>query len=314
MLDVDSLAWEEPPGLGIRATEREYLGAERRRVVYVAATRARDLLVIPRAGGVSRGACVCGDLLADAPEDLTRTMEQYVVGREPAWALLPEPPERTVTGDVEDLERRAAGVWEEASRDATRPRFRPASVSGAGVAQAVREAEGAAEALPSMRREGRYGGIFGSTVHLAIGLVLRHDDLAVQAAVRRVAGWYGLQEHIEDAAADVARALEALRAAGIARPPGGDLQLEYPIAGALEGGLLASGYIDLVAVARGCVYVIDFKTDAPPQGPVEHAYPEYAGQVRLYGRLLQQCGVVQDRELRCGLLFTADGDIRWVEA
>ena len=50
-------------GLGLRETEARYLDAERRRVVYVAATRARDLLVVPRAGAVAPGKIICGDLL-----------------------------------------------------------------------------------------------------------------------------------------------------------------------------------------------------------------------------------------------------------
>ena len=64
MLDLSRLSWEEPAGLGIRQTERAYQSAERRRVVYVAATRARDLLVVPKAGDVPAGNFVCGDLLA----------------------------------------------------------------------------------------------------------------------------------------------------------------------------------------------------------------------------------------------------------
>ena len=74
-----------------------------------------------------------------------------------------------------------------------------------------------------------------------------------------------------------------------------------------------SGYIDLVAVADGRIDVIDFKTDAPRSGPVEYAHPEYAAQVRAYGRLLAAAGVLEGRGLRCGLLLTADGNIRWVE-
>jgi len=92
-----------------------------------------------------------------------------------------------------------------------------------------------------------------------------------------------------------------------------DLQIEYPIAGAWDGGLLLSGYIDLVAVTDGHGDVVDFKTDAPPQGPVEYAYPQYVGQVRAYGRLLGASRVLQDRSIRCRLLFAADGVMRCVE-
>jgi hypothetical protein len=60
MMDLAGLTWEEPAGLGIRQTERAYLDAERRRVIYVAATRARELAVVPRAGAVQPGRFVCG--------------------------------------------------------------------------------------------------------------------------------------------------------------------------------------------------------------------------------------------------------------
>ena len=53
MVNLDKLTWEEPAGLGIRDAEQKYLDAERRRIAYVAATRARDLLIIPKAGSVA---------------------------------------------------------------------------------------------------------------------------------------------------------------------------------------------------------------------------------------------------------------------
>lgn len=55
----------------------------------------------------------------------------------------------------------------------------------------------------------------------------------------------------------------------------------------MNGGSLLSGYIDLVTVTDGQVDVIDFKTDAPPQGPLEYAYPQYVGQVQAYGRMIE---------------------------
>jgi hypothetical protein len=58
--------------------------------------------------------------------------------------------------------------------------------------------------------------------------------------------------------------------------------------------------------------VLDFKTDAPPEAAVEVAYPAYAAQARAYGRLLTAAGLVGPRTLQCGLLFTADGNIRWL--
>jgi ATP-dependent exoDNAse (exonuclease V) beta subunit len=131
--------------------------------------------------------------------------------------------------------------------------------------------------------------------------------------VRRAAARSGLEDLFGEAAADVERALEALRSAGLIPAEGRDVQLEYPVAGAWEGGALLTGYLDLVAATAERLDVIDFKTDPPPREPIERAYPQYASQVRLYGRLLAATGVVGGRAPRYGLLFTADGTIRWVD-
>src|SRR5262249_1532872 len=125
---------------------------------------------------------------------------------------------------------------------------------------------------------------------------------------------YGLAEHFEEAVADVAHAMDALKAAGLARSPGANLQLEYPVSGPWTDGQLASGYIDLVAVEDGRVDIIDFKTDTPQTGPVEQTYPKYAAQVRIYRKLLESAGVLKNHRFRSGLLFTANGAIHWVQS
>jgi len=313
LLDIEGLAWGEPAGTGIHQTEQAYLDAERRRVVYVAATRARNMLVIPKAGEVAPGQFVCGDLLSDAPAQFVQAVEPYVEGAEPAWARQTKRRARLVAGDAADLERRAGEQWATGSREAARPRFRPASVSGDALATPAVESEEFLKEVAEKPHEGRFGGVFGSVVHHAIGLALRDGALAAQEAVRRAAERYGLKEHFDEAVADLKRAMDALRAEGLGRAPSANLQLEYPIAGAWEEGQLMSGYIDLVAVTDGHADVIDFKTDAPPERSVERTYPKYAAQVRAYRRLLEAAGIGEGRHLRCGLLFTADGGIRWVE-
>jgi len=313
MVNLDKLAWEEPAGLGIKDAEQQYLDAERRRVAYVAATRARDLLIIPKAGNVSPGKYVCGDFLADAPAALFQTTEAYTDGAEPAWSRQLKPIERKTPGDGSKLEQQVVEQWKKASIEAARPRFCPVSVSVLAGDSPRIETEDAPEALLLKDPEGRYGGLFGSTVHYGIGLMLRSSGIVPRDAVERAAKLYGLVEHLEEAVADVARALDALRTAGLARSPCADLQIEYPVAGPWSDGQLLSGYIDLVAVTNGQVDLIDFKTDAPPTGPVEQTYPKYSAQVRIYGKLLETAGILKDRHLRCGLLFTADGSIRWID-
>jgi ATP-dependent exoDNAse (exonuclease V) beta subunit len=164
---------------------------------------------------------------------------------------------------------------------------------------------------PAKERTGRFGPLFGEVVHEAIGRALRDRSLAPDAAARLAARDFGLTEHLDEAAADVARAIGALRRAGLLRPPGPDLRLEYPVAGEGDGGTLLRGYVDLLSASARGMDLIDFKTDPPPRGPVAEAYPAYVEQVRIYDRLLAGRLPAGGR-IRCGLLFTADGSLHWL--
>jgi ATP-dependent exoDNAse (exonuclease V) beta subunit len=95
------------------------------------------------------------------------------------------------------------------------------------------------------------------------------------------------------------------------RDAGGTLRLEYPISGPHGQEQVLLGSADLVRIDEDVLTVIDYKTDEPPDGAVEQAMPAYAEQVRTYAGLLVQAGV-GERTIRCGLLFTRDGWLRWV--
>jgi ATP-dependent helicase/nuclease subunit A len=302
MMGLATLSWEEPPTLSLRESEKRYLDAERRRVVYVAATRARDLLVVPRAGAQTPK-MICGELLAGADPTLMREMETYRPGAPPAWARGSAPAPATTPADGADIEREVLARWTAAATEAARPRLSPASVTG----EARRdEDEEIAEPVTLKTREGRYG----TTVHIALRQLLREPPVPVEEAVRRAARRTGLTDRLAEAAADVERGVAFLRREGLMV---GECAIEYPLAGARDGGLLLSGYIDLVVADSNRLNVIDFKTDMPPAGAVEETYPEYVRQVKAYGKLLADAGVAGARRLHCGLLFTGDGAIRWVD-
>jgi ATP-dependent exoDNAse (exonuclease V) beta subunit len=71
-------------------------------------------------------------------------------------------------------------------------------------------------------------------------------------------------------------------------------------------GRLITGYIDLVACASDGVWIIDFKTDPAPEGPLEIAYPDYVKQISLYKELLGKTAGLK-KPIRAGLLFSATG-------
>jgi ATP-dependent helicase/nuclease subunit A len=82
--------------------------------------------------------------------------------------------------------------------------------------------------------------------------------------------------------------------------------VEYPVTRPGPDGTLLVGSIDLVSMDSHRLPVIDFKTDAPPGGAADAAYPPYAAQVRLYSGLLGQSPALRDLETQLVLLFTAD--------
>ena len=308
-LALDGLAWQEPEDGDVAGREKQYLDAERLRLVYVAATRARDLLVLPVAGGPDERR-VTGRLVAGAPAELMEELDAYVPAAEPAWATEAGDPAPRPLGDASALADDVRRAWRVAVEDAARPRFSPAAVSAEAHAAVEAEREGEAGA----RREGRtsrFGRVFGDTVHLAIGLALRDAALAPGEAVARAASATGLAEHGAEAAEDVARALAALGKAGLRRTPGPDLRLEYPVAQARDGRLLV-GYVDLLAADGGGLVVVDFKTDAPPSGDVAATHPAYVEQVRSYARILEELGLAKAGTVRPALLFTAETELRWV--
>lgn len=305
-LSLHGLKWEEPRTLGWLDRARLFAEAEKKRLVYVAATRARDLLVVPQPD--KEGKYFAASLLEGASPKLVHSMEPFREGKGALWSKGLGPSKPEVPKVRADLEEETLKRWREGEAESRAPRFAPAAVSV--LAHAEREEEtprgddvaGESEPLPRKKRPGRYGPTFGETVHRAIGLVLRHGCAASEAVDRaaRVTGLDGLRA---EAAADVDRAITALEREGMGRAA--SPKVEYPVATAANGGLVV-GYIDLICMKDDVTTIVDFKTDAAPQGDAIGTYPDYARQVKAYGRM------VGAPKTRCALLFTETGEMCWV--
>jgi hypothetical protein len=156
-------------------------------------------------------------------------------------------------------------------------------------------------------KQGRYGTRFGETVHLGIGLALR-SGLSIEDSIARAALHTRLSAHLEDAVADVRRALVTLGTLGVG--PGTHYRLEYAVAGLRPAQALVAGYADFVAVLGGRIVLLDFKTDAPPP-PAQPPPQPYVDQVQGYVDVLASAF---GSPIRGGLLFTADGSVRWLSS
>ncbi len=265
--------------------------------------------MLPLAGGVS-DAYISGKLIGKEPHPLVDVLETYHEGKGAPWAAglaIPDAePEIRPCPDAEAIEVR----FRDALTESKEPRYAPVAVSSEGHAQAaaiVRDDDGE----PRPRRVGRHGPVFGDTVHGALARLVEGRAPSAADAVSESAAEHGLDSALVAAAVeDVERAVACLRAAKLWPSDAVRVRVEYPVAGAIEDGKLLSGYVDLVAVRDDGLHVIDFKTDAPPEGAVEKSHPEYVAQVQLYARLLRQAPALAAMPVRGALLFTGDGGMR----
>jgi len=308
-LNLKGCTLDDPSDSGMSDREARYREAERLRLIYVAVTRTRDLLILPLEGNPN-GRFITGELLQQVLPAHVQTTETYTPDNAQCWPAgpisVPSLPDITEDPEAADILSR----WNDAGDRAGRNRFAPGGVaSEAHAAPIIRNDE--AGVAPPKDRKGRFGPTFGETVHKAIGYLVLGQARDADEAVRMAGAQTGLDRNRKQAVEDVVLAHAALLTEGLLGKPGLSLRVEYPVAHASDGRLLV-GYIDLLAADGETLHVLDFKTDPPPGGAVEETYPAYVEQVRTYGRILATRPHLATMKLRLGLLFTADGGIREV--
>ena len=289
-----------PPGwneLSERDTARAR--AEGRRLLYVACTRARDWLVIPRP---PRDALI-GDFWKDllpcldaAPADEVEVVDAETLPRATATRETIDPRELAAASGGDAVAVRWAAERRDLLAAAGYRPFLPI----AAVKAALRDApsDGVAEASPTGRH-------FGSLVHRVLEWLSLEDATAegVRAMAEALAPSFGLDVESGRRAGEAAWSalgLPVMARARKARRVWRELPLVFP-----DGSDLIEGVIDLVFEEEGGLVIVDYKTDriAPQQAVAQAAH--HAPQLQLYGRgLAQAWGVPVVERL---VLFTSIG-------
>jgi ATP-dependent exoDNAse (exonuclease V) beta subunit len=249
--------------------ESEMDDHEKRRLLYVATTRARDYLLVGahHVVGTPSFAALMWEHSQDAPTSTWRVWDAAsappVAGEETGGSV-------GVAGVLppaaEVLAARAA--WSEARAQvlarAARPRVTSATalVSGdlpPGTAPVV-EPDGdtgpGGDARPW--RQGRAATAFGRAVHGVLQLV----DLAGGEGAEALAAAQCTLEGIPDAVADVVQAARSALAAPIVRQAAAGRHWREPYVAVPVGDLVLEGYVDLVVETDAGLVVVDYKTDA----------------------------------------------------
>ncbi|WP_292836848.1 UvrD-helicase domain-containing protein [Microbacterium sp.] len=286
--------------------------AERRRLLYVAATRARDHLVVSlhRAeGGSETAAKIFVDAGAvDAAgveryesrfEDRTAPLElrsdpgsgrdydEWLEAVTAARARSKAPSARTASG-LEGTEPEVQWAVDDAAGDTA------LSEQIAGGAKGVRDAE-----LPSSLK-GRYGNIIGRAVHGTLQVVDGRDSQVDDAARAQA-----LAEGIPDLLSTVAGFARSALATEVVRTAFDREHWCEMYVGTIEDSLVLEGFIDLVfRSSAGELVIVDYKTDTVRDAvALADRAKHYAPQLQAYVRALE--AATSERARAC-LVFLND--------
>lgn len=257
---------------------------ERRRLLYVAATRARDHLVVSLHRSAASKTVTSAKLLAEDGQGSNGAESWSVVGS-PDAPSFPAPGREMASPPAFDEWRAAMEAVRAATRKAsavsasglegTEP-----SVALGGSEEAAGGAKGAVNIdLPAWTK-GRYGSAIGRAVHG----VLQSVDLATGAGLEKAVAAQCVAEGVEDAADLVTNLVQsALASETVQRAAFRPHWREMYIGTVQDDGMVLEGYVDLVyREDDGSLVIVDYKTDAIPAGAVATRTQYYAPQMQAY--------------------------------
>ncbi|MCY3734686.1 MAG: UvrD-helicase domain-containing protein, partial [Chloroflexi bacterium] len=305
---------ETPGFVTLRDRERDLERQEYVRRNYVAATRARDYLIVSlyRGDSAKSDAQQIDEVLSTASAPYRRLQhDQIPEFKAPTRSSsMAEPPDSVEDRKrwIEDREQ-AIGRWASLPHESATGVAKPTVDDGlAPVAKPNFEPE---DDPPAWRR-GRAGTAIGRATHgvlQVIDLASPSKDEMANAARAQAAA-----ESLRRQAADeVERLVERALESTTVREAVDAQRLWREIYAAVEiDGVLLDGFIDLLyELPNGNLVVVDYKTDALREAEaVDQALDRYRLQAASYGLILEQS--LQRRVERCILLFLHPGEEREV--
>ena len=292
--------------------ERQLSDAESVRLIYVAATRARDHLVLslrrPERGG-NTPAHIITRCMADYPE-----LWETVVLK---GGTLPS---ATESGDEENTAvslsagsehtLSARDEWIAGRHELIAGRGRPLFTSATALGQRRRqERERKDEQEWGQGDEPWRRGRAGTQVGRAVHAVLQSIDLATGAGLAERAKAQATAEGIPNREADVIRLARIAVNSEIVRRAVASQRLwrEVPVAAPVEGGFL-HGFIDLLFEEPDGLVVVDYKTDSVDEDRVEDAVEKYRLQGGAYACAVSRATGRRVKEVRF-LYLEAEKDV-----
>ena len=268
--------------------------AEHVRLMYVAATRARDHLVVSlRRSTSSRGANAAAAAISE-----------YLAGAPELWESVdlscpPQPPETDSEDGGQDsaapaehsVEARAQ--WEERRENLISEMGRPSFAAATALGRQKQEDKEERE-TPEPWRRGRAGTSVGRAVHA----VLQSIDLATGDGIADRARAQAVAEGVPGQQGEIARLSRIAVESDVVKRAvaSGCLWREVPVAVSMGGGSL-HGFIDLLFEEADGLVVVDYKTDSVGASETAEAVLRYRLQGGAYAHALRQVTGKQVKEV-----------------
>lgn len=288
-----------------RALARRRAYEEYRRLLYVAATRARDRLIIC---GVQRGN-------TKDPHNRQAAEKAWHALAEDAFARLSSREDRVAPWDgfirvidcAQDfpVERKAEGAPVPAAPPPAWLRTPAAPESRLARASPSRLAAGSEPSFSARRP--REALLRGRALHRLIELLPLAEDARREAIADRLLAQHAPGVSAGERARWRAEALAVIRDPAFAPVFSANSRAEVAIAGTLRtasGETFVSGQIDRLAHDGGRLLIVDYKTNRPPPKRIEDAPEAYVAQLAAYRALLRD--LYPRTPIEAALLWTYD--------
>lgn len=300
--DVESLGYDDALARNRQAEKFEEI-----RLLYVAATRARDTLVV----STFRTPSAANPSADRVPPPLEEILEACPES-DPAWRVYPSVPAQAameLPASVESLDATPAALdlWRSARAERIAALANGNAIAATAVSrelaaiETVESAAGEPALVPEDRpwKRGRAGTSLGRAVHAVLQVVDLATGEGLQSAARTQATAEGLADREHEIERNVRRALESetVREAVASSRHWRELFVARQV-----GAHLLEGFIDLLYECPGGFVVVDYKTDAVRNdAEVDAAVERYRLQVAAYALLVE--GAVQRPVVECRFVF-----------
>ncbi|MDE0197597.1 MAG: PD-(D/E)XK nuclease family protein, partial [Caldilineaceae bacterium] len=284
--ELQTLGYEELAGF-----EKDRGEEERVRLIYVAATRARDHLVVSLYRN-KRGSASAAARIEEYMQGADHLWQRF----QPATDLSPRAAhsadqDAAPPGDTPQTRQR----WQAQRRQLFAARSLPISAAATRLAQDEKEAKEEQDVPDEPWRRGRAGTNIGRAVHAVLQVVNLHTGSDLDENVRAQAAAEGVSAQADQISRLVRRALQSsLVERALAS---GRWWREAPVAGPVGDGIV-EGFIDLLFEEEDGFVIVDFKTDAVgSEEEVEQAMARYRLQGGAYALALSKAAGVNVKEV-----------------